>query len=139
MDLIELGTQLLRERLNIDVDAQTVRSALEGLVGDGQGKLDVNGLIARLSESGEISTLLGSWLGDGANAALSPDAVGQALGQERLSQFADKIGVSTQEAAGGLSDVIPRLIDQASSGGNLLDQFAGGGAGLLGAAKSFLR
>lgn len=139
MDLMELGVQLLTDKLGISVDAQTVRSALDGLMGDGQGHLDVNGLIAKFSGGGDIVGLLGSWLGDGANQALSADTVGQLFGQENLSQFAGKVGVSTEDAAGGLADVIPQLIDQASSGGALLDQFAGGSAGgLLGAAKSLL-
>lgn len=140
MDLIEMGAQLLSDRLGVDVDAQTVRSALEGLMGDGQGQLDVSGLVSKFSQSGDISGLLGSWLGDGANQALSADAVGQLFGQESLAQFAGKVGTSTEDAASGLSDVIPKLIDQASSGGSLLDQFAGGGGagGLLGAAKSLL-
>ena len=138
MDLIEMGTQLLTEQLGIDVDAQTVRSALDGLMGDGHGQLDINGLISKFS-GGDIAGLLGSWLGDGANQTLSADTVGQLFGQENLSQFAGKVGVSTESAAGGLADVIPQLIDQASSGGALLEQFAGGsGGGLLGAAKSLL-
>lgn len=139
MDLIELGTQLLTERLGVDVDAQTVRNALEALVGDGQGQLDINGLVSRFSANGDIAGLLGSWLGDGANQALSPDRLGQLLGQENLARFAGKVGVSTEAAAGGLADVLPQLIDQASSGGSLLEQFtAGGGGGLLGAARSLL-
>lgn len=133
-----MGTQLLSEQLGLKVDAQTVRSALDGLMGDGKGGLDVQGLVGKLSEGDNLSAMLGSWLGDGANDALSSDMVGQLLGQENLSQFASKVGVSSDAAAGGLADMIPQLIDKASSGGSLLDQFAGSGGGLLGAAKSFL-
>lgn len=135
-----MGAQMLNDRLGVNVDTQTIRSALEGLMGDGQGQVDVAGLVSKFSQNGDISGLLGSWLGDGANRSLSADTVGQLFGQESLSQFAGKVGVSTEQAAGGLADVIPRLIDQASSGGSLLDQFAGEGAsGLLGAAKSLFR
>ncbi len=139
MDLMELGAQLLTDTLGVSVEPQTLRNALDGLMGDGQGQLDIEGLISKFSGGGDIAGLLGSWLGDGANQALSADTVGQLFGQENLSQFAGKVGVSSEEAAGGLAEVIPQLIDQASSGGALLEQFAGGSAGgLLGAAKSLL-
>jgi uncharacterized protein YidB (DUF937 family) len=138
MDLIEMGTQMLCEKLGVNVDSQTMQSALTSLIGDGKGGLDLAGLASSMASNGELGTLLSSWLGDGANQSMSADAISDLFGQEKVTQFADKVGVSGQEAAGGLSDIIPQLMDQASSGGNLLDQF-GGAEGLLGAAKSFLR
>jgi len=138
MDLLAMGTQLLREQLGVNVDAATVQNALTQLLGDGSGDLDVAGLAASMTGKGELGTLLGSWLGDGDNQSLSKDSVRQLFGDEQLGQFASKVGVDTQEAAAGLSEVIPQLLDQASSGGQLLEQF-GGADGLLGAAKKFLR
>jgi len=137
MDLIEMGAQLLSEKLGVNVDPQTVRSALAGLLGDGQGELDLSGLASRMAGSGELDTLLGSWLGDGANQSLSTDSVRDLFGQEQVGQFADKVGVDNQAAAEGLAEVIPRLVDKASSGGRLLEEFGGGD--LLGAAKNLFR
>jgi uncharacterized protein YidB (DUF937 family) len=54
-----------------------------------------------------------------------------------VSDFASTLGTDTDTAAAGLADVLPQMMDQASSGGNLLDA-AGGLGGLMGAAKSFL-
>jgi len=131
-----MGTQLLREQLNINVDAATVNSALSQLIGDGKGGIDLAGLASRMLENQDLGAMLGSWLGDGANQSISAEKIESVFGQEQIGQFADKLGVGTHDAAKGLSDVLPQLMDQASSGGSLLDQFGGAG-GLLGAASSF--
>jgi hypothetical protein len=50
------------------------------------------------------------------------------------------LGIDAEQAAGSLTALLPQLMDQASSGGSLLDEFAGGAAGgLLDMAKSFLK
>lgn len=133
MDLIEMGTQLLRQQLNIDVDAATVNRALSQLVGDGQGGIDLAGLASAMMQNQDLGALLGSWLGDGANQSISAGKVEEIFTSEQLGQFADRLGIGSQEAARGLADVLPQLMDKGSSGGSLLDQF-GGATGLLGAA-----
>lgn len=140
MDLINTAAQLLRDRLGIDIDPATISSALSTLMGDGQGQLDLASLAREMAGNADLGALLGSWLGDGGNQPISPEAVQNLFGEGSLSRFASQLGVSPEQAAGGLSDVLPQLVDQASSGGSLLDEFTGGAAGsLLGAAKSFLK
>ena len=80
-----------------------------------------------------------SWLGDGANEAISPDSIKAVLGSDKISEFARTLGLSEQEAAGGLSEALPSIIDKGSSGGSLLDSL-GGIEGALGmAGKLFSR
>ncbi len=138
MDIVQLGTQLLNEKMGMQVDSSTLTSALSQLLGDGQGNIDLAGLASRMASSGELSNVLGSWLGDGANTAISADSVLEILGNSQVADFASTLGTDTGTAAANLADVIPQLMDQASSGGNLLDS-AGGLGGLMDAAKSLLR
>jgi uncharacterized protein YidB (DUF937 family) len=135
MDIIALATKLLNDKLGLSLDSATVSSALTQLIGDGQGGIDLAGLAAKMGQSGELGALLGSWLGDGANASISPDTITSLFGQGDLSKFAGQLGVNPETATRGLADVLPKLMDQASSGGNLLDS-VGGVGGLMGAAKS---
>lgn len=137
MDILQLGTQLLSDRLGLQLDSDTVASALSGLLGDGQGNIDLAGLAGKMASSGELGSLVSSWLGDGGNSAISADSILGLLGDSQVSDFASKLGTNTDTAAAGLADVLPQMVDKASSGGNLLDA-AGGLGGLMGAAKSFL-
>ena len=137
MDLTQLASQLLSDKLGLDIDQATITSAMSSLLGDGSGNIDFAGLASRMASSGELGTILNSWLGDGTNAAISPDSIMGLLGQDKVADFASQIGTSSGEAASGLADVLPQVMDKACSGGNLLEQ-AGGIGGLMGAAKSFL-
>jgi uncharacterized protein YidB (DUF937 family) len=138
MDLMQLGTQLLSEKLGLQVDANTVSSALSGLLGDGQGNVDFASLATKIASSGELGNVLNSWLGDGANQAISPESILSLLGSSNVSDFASKVGTDSATAASGLADVLPQVMDKASSGGSLLES-VGGLGGLMGAASSFLK
>ena len=137
MDIIELGTQLLSDKLGLQVDAQTIASALSGLLGDGQGNIDLAGLASKVASSGELGDIVSSWLGDGANTGISADTILGLLGESQVADFASSVGTDTNSAAAGLADVLPEMVDKASAGGKLLES-VGGLGGLMGAAKGFL-
>jgi uncharacterized protein YidB (DUF937 family) len=137
MDFTQLASQLLSEKLGLDINQDTMQSALSSLLGDGSGGIDFAGLASRMASSGQLGNVLKSWLGDGANDAISADSIMGLLGQDKVADFANQIGTSTEGAASGLADVLPQVMDKASSGGSLLEQ-VGGLGGLMGAAKSFL-
>lgn len=138
MDLIKLGTELLSKQLGLEVDAQTIGSALTNLLSDGGGNIDLAGLAGKMASSGELGNVLNSWLGDGANSAISADSILGLFGNGKVSDFAANVGTDTETAATGLAEVLPQLMDKASSGGSLLDS-AGGLGSLMGAASSFLK
>ena len=135
MDILEMGASLLSQKLGLNIDPATVTSALSGLLGAQGGQLDLGALASKMASSGELSSILGSWLGDGANQAISANSITSLFGSDKVSAFADQIGVDAGAAAGGLAEVIPQIMDKSSSGGSLLEM-AGGAEGLLGAAKS---
>lgn len=137
MDLVKIGTQLLTEKLGLEVDASTIGSALTGLLGDNKGNIDFAALAGKMASSGELGGIVSSWLGDGANSSISADSILGLLGDNKVGEFAGKIGTDKGTAAAGLADVLPNLMDKASSGGGLLDS-VGGAGGLFAAAKSFL-
>ncbi|NRA71528.1 MAG: hypothetical protein HRU24_10930, partial [Gammaproteobacteria bacterium] len=55
---------------------------------------------------------------------------------DKIAAFASSLGVDSDTATTGLSNMLPDLIDQGSSGGNLLDS-VGGIGGALDMAKKF--
>ena len=138
MDILKIGVRVLSEKLGLQVDSDTIADALSNLLGDGQGNLDFAGLASRMAGSGQLGSILDSWLGDGANTAISAASIKDLLGSERVAAFASRIGTDTDSAADGLSEALPQMMDKASSGGSLLES-VGGVGGLFNAAKSFLR
>ncbi len=107
------------------LDLGSLTSALSGLTGGGSdGGFDIGSLLGNM-QSGGLADIAQSWLGDGDNAEISDDNVTQMFGQDKISEFASQLGVSQEEAVGGLRDALPQMVDNASSGGSLLDSIGG--------------
>ena len=135
-ELLEMGASMFsKSNLSGDagsnLDMGSLTSALSGLAGDGEG-FDLGSLVSNL-RAGGLGEMAKSWLGDGANAGVSPEQITNALGSDKITEFASKLGISTDEAAGGLSEALPQMVDNASSGGSILDSL-GGVEGVLGLA-----
>jgi uncharacterized protein YidB (DUF937 family) len=140
MDLMKIATEALMEQLGgagQGLDTQTVSNALGGLLGGAGGELNLADLIEKFSGGG-LASLAQSWLGDGANQALSVDSLTSVLGDDKLASFAGQLGLGKAEAGEGLAAMIPALIDKSSSGGNLLES-VGGLGGALGMASSLFK
>jgi len=114
------------------LDISNLLPALSGLLGGGQGSLDLSSLISKFSSAG-LGNLVNSWLGDGSNESISAGQIKEIFGSNQISEFASELGLSQEEAVGGLADAIPQIMDKASSGGSLLDSI-GGLSGALGMA-----
>ncbi|MCP8900108.1 YidB family protein [Gilvimarinus xylanilyticus] len=122
----QLGGQA--EGLNLDA----VMKGLQQLLPTEGGDIDIAALVAKFTGSGGgLAAMASSWLGDGGNQSFSASDLLGLLGQDKVSQFADQVGVDTDTAASGLSDMIPQLIDKSSSGGDLLAGMTGDGAASL--------
>lgn len=119
--------------LNIEM----IVSALSKLIGDnGQGELDIAGLLAKM-QGGGLAQIASSFLSSGDNEEMSQSSVIDLFGSDKITNFASELGLSESEAAGGLSDAIPQLIDKASSCGSLLDSVGGLGGAMGLAGKLF--
>lgn len=130
-----MGQQLLGDKLGDK--AGGMMEALTGLT-SGEG-LDLAGITEKM-KAGGMGDQLDSYMGDGENQEMSVDQVKSVFGEEGVSNVANKLGVDTDTAASQLKDILPGLLDKASSGGNLMESLTGGGAGgLLNMAKGLLK
>jgi len=123
MDLKQMATQMFMEKVGGNVDANAAQDALSQLIGEGQD-IDIAGMVSQLGGGG-LAGAAQSWLGDGANDAVSADQITQGLGADQIADFASKLGLSQDDAAGGLAQMIPNLVNESSQGGNLLGTVAG--------------
>ena len=134
MDLKTMAVQMLSEKLGSNIDAGTLGTALDKLIGGGS-QMDLAGLVSQFAQGG-LADAVSSWLGDGANSGISASQIGQVLGAGKLAEFASSVGVDEKTAGTALADVLPALVDQNSRGGSLLDS-VGGLGDLAGMAAKF--
>ncbi|HET7367469.1 MAG TPA: YidB family protein [Gaiella sp.] len=88
-------------------------------------------LIAKLVKSGGLSKMVSgaqasglsaqadSWVGTGANAPVSGQEVRGIVGEDTVSQFAQQAGISDDEAADVLAQVVPRVVNGLTPDGQL--------------------
>ncbi len=131
MDLMQIGVQLLQSKLGSNVQTGDIASALSGLLGG--DNFDIGDLISKMQGNGGLASMAASWLGDGDNTAMSGSQVMDIFGEDKVSEFASKLNIDEATASNSLADMLPQLIDKASSGGSLLESAMGsmGGAGGL--------
>lgn len=120
MNLLEMASSLFMKKVGSNLDIGTVMPALSQLLPTSGGELDIGSLVGLFKSQG-LASMASSWLGDGANTGIDASQIMSALGQSKVSEFASKLGIGEQEAASGLSDMIPDLIDKTSEGGDLLN------------------
>jgi len=121
------------------LDLSSLTSALAGLTGgDDEGGFDIGSLLGKM-QGGGMAEIAQSWLGDGDNAPVEDDHIKDLFGADKISEFASKLGLSEEEAVGGLRDAVPQIVDKASSGGSILDSIGGIGGAINIASKLFGR
>lgn len=138
MDFKDMAIKMLMEKVGGASDSDTSASALTELFG-GNGKLDISDIIGKFTGAGDdIGNKTKSWLGDGENDSISASQLKDVMGEDKINDFAAKLGIDSDEASGGLAELLPELIDKSSRGGSLLDSLTGSG-GLAGLASRFLK
>ena len=137
-DLFKVGASLIQGNkddattgLNID----EIAKALEGLVGNGQGGVNLVTFVSGLGENG-LGAIVGSWLGNGENKSISMDQITDLLGSDKVSAFASQLGLSEESAKSALADVLPQVVDKATAGeGTIMDEMLGQVGGPKGAME----
>jgi uncharacterized protein YidB (DUF937 family) len=76
----------------------------------------VQGIISQLEEQGLGGTVR-SWVGTGANQPITADQIHQAFGSDTVKQLAAKVGMSPEDLAAKLSQILPQAIDKLTPGG----------------------
>jgi len=138
MDLLKMGASMIEGNsddattgLNID----DIAKALNGLVGNGEGGLNLVTFVSGLSENG-LGEIVGSWLGNGENKSISLEQITTLLGSDKVSAFAAQLGLSEESAAGALAEVVPQVVDKATSGeGSIMDEMLANAGGPQGAME----
>ena len=66
-----------------------------------------------------LSAEADSWVGTGDNQPVTGGQVREAVGEDELARIAQQAGVSEDEAAEGMAQLLPGLVDSASPDGEL--------------------
>ncbi|MCC6832332.1 MAG: DUF937 domain-containing protein [Thermoleophilia bacterium] len=91
------------------------------MLGGAGGLGGLSGLLSKFQGAG-LTDQADSWVSKGDNQEITADNVTQALGHEEVARVAEEAGVSQEEAAGGLAQLLPQLIDKVTPDGDVPDE-----------------
>lgn len=90
-------------------------------------------VLQMLQQNGGLSGMLGkmqqagygeqaqSWIGTGQNMPIDAGALSQIFGHGELGQLAQQLGISHEEASGGLAQMLPDVVNQMTPAGQIPD------------------
>lgn len=139
-ELLNIGTRLIQNNSDdatTGLDSSTISNALSNLLGGGASGsgLDIAAILGNIggagAGAGSLMEIASSWLGSGANSAISPSQISDMLGNDKIHEFAQQLGISKESATKALADSLPEVVNQATPDGgndmlgNLLSQVGG--------------
>ena len=78
----------------------------------------VGGLMDQFRQAGH-GQQVASWVSTGENEPVDPQAVGEVLGLDELSQLSQRLGVSSDQVASGLAQILPQVVNHLSPSGDM--------------------
>lgn len=95
-------------------------STVMGMMG-GQNQTGFSNLLSSLT-SGGLGDQVKSWVGTGINQVIGGQQVGSWLGNDKLQQVGQSVGLSPNEVAQHLAQQLPAFVDKLTPHGSVPDQ-----------------
>ena len=99
-----------------------LKGPLGGLLGGAAAGSVISGglgdLLKQLQQGGHGETA-NSWVGGGANKAISPGDLANALGADQIDSLASQSGMSRDDLLSGLSQYLPKVVDHLTPDGRV--------------------
>ena len=102
---------------SMDARTRLLQAALSLIANNGQAG-GLHGLVERFEEAG-LGNVINSWIGSGSNVPITPTQMHQALDAGQLRQIAEETGLSEDDAATRLSEILPGLVDKLTPAGHI--------------------
>lgn len=112
--------------------------AVTGMLGNDSEHGGLAGIVQKFQQAG-LGDMVGSWVGTGQNQPVSGEQITNVLGSDALSGLAQKLGVSPDDAAGQLSNILPGLIDHLTPQGQAPEGGLGNAGDLMGMLGGLLQ
>lgn len=138
MGLLDAAMGMLNQASSQSEDGDIKSKLIQAVISMIASKAQDGGLQNLMSsfQNAGLGDIINSWVGNGENLPISAEQIMKALGGGQLGQLAQSAGVSEGQAASGLADLLPGLINQMTPNGQAGDAADFNPAQLLGQVTS---
>jgi uncharacterized protein YidB (DUF937 family) len=125
MGLLDAAMGMLDSAIGSDQnqDGDIKAKLIQAVIGMLASKAQDAGLQNLMSafQNADLGDIINSWVENGENLPISAEQIMKALGGGQLGQLAQSAGVTEGQAASGLADLLPSLINQMTPNGQAGD------------------
>lgn len=109
--------QQVLERMPGGAENPMVQAAVSAIEQQG----GIGALAQRFHEKG-LGGVVQSWISTGQNQPIDPQQIQNVLGGGQLEQLAERFGIPKETVAGGLSQILPQVVDKMTPNGQVPQQ-----------------
>ena len=78
----------------------------------------LSALVQAFQQKG-LGDVISSWISTGKNLPISADQLLHGIGEDKIREIAEKVGISSEAASEQLTELLPSLIDKLTPNGNI--------------------
>ena len=97
---------------------KSLATELLGMVSGGGVSGGLTGLVNMFNQKG-LGDVVSSWVATGKNLPISAEQIQAVLGSSQIQALAAKAGISPEMASNAISQILPHLVDKATSNGQI--------------------
>ena len=112
--------------------------AISGMLSNDGTQGGLGGLVAKFQQAG-LGDVVRSWIGNGQNQPVSGEQLTKVLGTDTIAGLAEKLGMSQDDTADQLSNILPGLIDKLTPNGRAPAGGLGNAGDLMGMLGGLLQ
>src|SRR5256885_1458989 len=101
-----------------EVDQEQHSSLVQNAIQMFGNRDGLSGLVSN-AESQGLGHIVQSWISTGTNQPIGPQQVQGLVGQDRINQFASRVGLPPAVASAALSRILPTVVDKLTPHGKL--------------------
>jgi uncharacterized protein YidB (DUF937 family) len=117
MGLFDEITKTMRTRILGGASQGGLMEQVLGLINNPETG-GLGGLIETFKSKG-LGDVISSWIGTGQNQPVSGEQIANALGDNKIREIAQKLGLSGADASSGLAELLPQIIDKLTPDGTV--------------------
>ena len=128
LGLLDQITGALGQQLGGSAQANQLTQLVTNLINSHPGGLQ--GLVQQFTQAG-FAQQIQSWVSTGKNLPISAEQITQVLGSGKVQEIAKQLGIGQTDAAGGLANLLPHVVDHLTPNGAVQDDMVQRGLSLL--------
>jgi len=99
------------------LDIGDITNALSSIMGgnSSNNSIDLTSIVSNLRSDSPVTNVVKSWIGNGSNEHISESSLLELLGENKIEEFANMLGIGKSSAIRTLASAVPEIVDSVTN------------------------